>query len=286
MFIPLTGADSTGILSAFAVYERDPNNYDRFVQRVLVGSLPNGQSIMKIDVSGDPLGTYVACTRNDNSGLSSDRRIYRRSGTNWAWSLIWSSTLSNSSSAAIASPAFRPGATSSSAYLAFGSGWNNSPGFQLLKITNSSVAALSIPAHPQTAGNSAPAWSGDGQYLISPLAASPFIRIDRFVNESLVIKTAPTLPHLVNVHPYPPFGDGTVFKPISGHVYDEIGNPISRTVRSHLRSNGALVDSTVSDPVTGEYKLDAYNNLKHQVIVLDDERNAMIYDHVMPVVNT
>ncbi len=45
---------------------------------------------------------------------------------------------------------------------------------------------------------------------------------------------------------------------IRGTVRDKDGNLVSRTVRAHRRSDGALVAQTVSDAMTGEYELLVY----------------------------
>ena len=45
---------------------------------------------------------------------------------------------------------------------------------------------------------------------------------------------------------------------IRGAVRDKDGNLVSRTVRAHRRSDGALVAQTVSDAMTGEYELLVY----------------------------
>jgi hypothetical protein len=39
----------------------------------------------------------------------------------------------------------------------------------------------------------------------------------------------------------------------------------------------------MSDPVTGAFSLPADNTDEHFVVVLDDTKNALIYDHITPV---
>lgn len=81
---------------------------------------------------------------------------------------------------------------------------------------------------------------------------------------------------------WPNVARDTLFKAISGHVYDSNGAPISRKVRAYRRDTGNLVAEAISDASTGEYGIDAYGLLEHYVLVLDDDKNAMIYDHITP----
>ena len=53
------------------------------------------------------------------------------------------------------------------------------------------------------------------------------------------------------------FGHTDTYR-IRGTVRDKDGNLVSRTIRVHRRSDGALVAQTVSDAVTGEYELRVY----------------------------
>lgn len=82
----------------------------------------------------------------------------------------------------------------------------------------------------------------------------------------------------------PPRGYAVGFKPISGHVFDADGNPVSRIVRAYHRDTGNLVGEAVSDPLTGEYGFNAFKWVPHYVVVLDDgAKNAMILDHITPI---
>jgi hypothetical protein len=83
--------------------------------------------------------------------------------------------------------------------------------------------------------------------------------------------------------PTEPFPDFTIQK-LSGTVRDPNGNPISRRVRSYRKSDGILIDTGVSDPTTGAFTLRATDVSEHFVVVHDDEKNALIYDHIVPVV--
>lgn len=71
---------------------------------------------------------------------------------------------------------------------------------------------------------------------------------------------------------------------LSGVVHDSSGNPIQRTARSYRRDTGALIGTAVSDPITGVFALPADNTDEHFVVVFDDTKNALIYDHVVPVI--
>ena len=53
------------------------------------------------------------------------------------------------------------------------------------------------------------------------------------------------------------FGNSPAHR-IRGTVRDKDGNLVSRTVRAHRRSDGALVAQAVSDAMTGEYELVVY----------------------------
>lgn len=74
----------------------------------------------------------------------------------------------------------------------------------------------------------------------------------------------------------------TLFRQISGHVFDANGTPVSRRVNIHHRESGNLVSSVVSDPVTGSYYSDAYLDHEHYIVVLDDTKNAQVFDHITP----
>ncbi len=74
-----------------------------------------------------------------------------------------------------------------------------------------------------------------------------------------------------------------VLQRLSGTVRDSAGNPLARTVCSFRRRDKLLVDECVSDPVTGAFSLQAIDTSAHFVIVMDDAKNALIYDHVVPV---
>jgi len=90
--------------------------------------------------------------------------------------------------------------------------------------------------------------------------------------------------YLINfTPPTEPFPDFTIQK-LSGTVRDPSGTPISRTVRSYRASDGLYVDTAVSDPTTGAFQLRATDVSEHFVVVHDPVKNALIYDHIVPVV--
>lgn len=129
-------------------------------------------------------------------------------------------------------------------------------------------------------------WSDDGIFLYAGLAAAPYLCALRRVADTYVVQPPPA-----NIMPTsvlrsgdssPHINQVSTFAPISGHVFDQNGNPISRTVRSYMHSSGRFIDEAVSDPTTGEFQLWSYNASEHYVIVVDPDKNALIYDHVIP----
>jgi hypothetical protein len=71
---------------------------------------------------------------------------------------------------------------------------------------------------------------------------------------------------------------------VSGVVYDDASAPCARVVRAYRRSDGALVDQTVSDAVTGAYEL-ACTDDEVDRVVLDDDGGALhndLIDRVIP----
>lgn len=83
--------------------------------------------------------------------------------------------------------------------------------------------------------------------------------------------------------PTEPFPDYALQK-LTGTVLDDEGNPLARTVRSFRSSDGLLIDTQESDPVTGAFELRATDITPHFVVVQDPEKNALIYDHIIPVI--
>jgi hypothetical protein len=71
---------------------------------------------------------------------------------------------------------------------------------------------------------------------------------------------------------------------LSGVVHDSSGNPIQRKAMSYRRDTGQLIGTAISDPVTGVFSLPADSTDEHFVVVLDDVKNALVYDHIVPVI--
>ena len=71
---------------------------------------------------------------------------------------------------------------------------------------------------------------------------------------------------------------------LSGTVLDYDNAPLARTVRCFRRSDSLLTDTVISNATTGAYELRATDMSEHYVVVFDDARNAMVYDHIAPVV--
>lgn len=80
--------------------------------------------------------------------------------------------------------------------------------------------------------------------------------------------------------PFPDYGP----RKMTGTVRDPSGNPISRVVRSYRSSDGVLVDSGVSDSTTGAFELRAHDVSEHFVVVHDPVKNALVFDHIDPVI--
>ena len=71
---------------------------------------------------------------------------------------------------------------------------------------------------------------------------------------------------------------------LSGTVLDASSQPLARTVRSFRRADGLLVDTVTSNATTGAFELRATDATEHFVMVFDDAKNAMVYDHIDPMV--
>lgn len=73
---------------------------------------------------------------------------------------------------------------------------------------------------------------------------------------------------------------------LSGTVKDLAGSLVSRTVRSHRRSDGTIGGSTVSSASDGSFSLNAYDASSHYVVCFDDDldENAIILDNITPIV--
>lgn len=83
--------------------------------------------------------------------------------------------------------------------------------------------------------------------------------------------------------PTEPFPDYTLQK-LTGTVLDDEGNPLARTVRSFRSADGLLIDTQESDATTGAFELRATDTTPHFVVVQDPEKNALIFDHITPVI--
>lgn len=70
---------------------------------------------------------------------------------------------------------------------------------------------------------------------------------------------------------------------LSGVVKDSAGAGVSRTVRAYLRSNGALSASSVSAG-DGSFTISVANTAEHFAIAFDPDENAVVFDHLTPVV--
>ena len=68
-------------------------------------------------------------------------------------------------------------------------------------------------------------------------------------------------------------------------VVSSNGSFVARTVRSHLRNTGELIDETISDSETGSFSMGGALGQAHYVVILDDDdnENAIIFDLVYPV---
>ena len=104
---------------------------------------------------------------------------------------------------------------------------------------------------PSTANGCA--FSPDGTLLAVAHSGSPYITVYNTSTWTATpgISLASTDSKAVS------FGYTDAYR-IRGTVRDKDGNLVSRTVRAHRRSDGALVAQTVSDAVTGEYEVLVY----------------------------
>lgn len=107
----------------------------------------------------------------------------------------------------------------------------------------------------------------------------------RFVDEFRFTKGAARYPVSSPTYAVPtePFPDYALQK-LTGTVLDDEGNPLARTVRSFRSSDGLLIDTQVSDATTGAFELRATDTTPHFVVVQDPEKNALIFDHITPVI--
>ena len=128
---------------------------------------------------------------------------------------------------------------------------NSSP---YITVYNTSTwAKLANPSVLPSSTANGCAFSPDGTLLAVAYYSSPYITI---YNTSTWATTpgfllASTGSKAVS------FGHTDTYR-IRGTVRDKDGNLVSRTVRAHRRSDGALVAQTVSDAVTGEYEVLVY----------------------------
>jgi len=80
-------------------------------------------------------------------------------------------------------------------------------------------------------------------------------------------------------------GFGVVLYDISGNVKDDAGANAARVVRAYRRDTGALVASTTSSGVTGNYALATNHGGEHTLAFLDDDAgtayNALVLDRVV-----
>jgi len=103
----------------------------------------------------------------------------------------------------------------------------------------------------------------------------------RYIDELRITKGLAryTIPFSAPTEPFPDY----MPQKLTGTVRDSAGNPIARTVRSYRSSDGIFVDSAVSDGVTGGFSLRATDLSEHFVVVHDAVKNALVYDHITPV---
>jgi hypothetical protein len=71
--------------------------------------------------------------------------------------------------------------------------------------------------------------------------------------------------------------------PISGKLIGPDGMPLQSTVRLYNLTTGALVDATTSDPITGNYTLNALIQAEHYIIALNDDTGIRHNDIVSKV---
>ena len=77
--------------------------------------------------------------------------------------------------------------------------------------------------------------------------------------------------HLMQIEP----------KVVSGSVL--VPGGVSNKIRAYTRAKGELVAETFSDPITGVFSMDVSSSEDHTVLCLDENRNALVFDRVVPV---
>jgi hypothetical protein len=68
---------------------------------------------------------------------------------------------------------------------------------------------------------------------------------------------------------------------LSGNVLSPGG--LSNKIRAYEKAAGSLVGETWSDPTTGAFSMTVDGSTEHTIIALDDVKNALVYDRVIPV---
>lgn len=130
------------------------------------------------------------------------------------------------------------------------------------------------------------AWSGDDIHIaVSYAGGSNLVYVYKRVADSFSIASSispGTSTFVREATWWPNVKRNSRFRAVSGHIYDADGNPLSRVVRAYNRASGNLISETVSSEVDGTYFLDALINAENYIVLLDDTKNAMIYDHIVP----
>ena len=127
-------------------------------------------------------------------------------------------------------------------------------GSPYITIYNTSTwAKLANPSVLPSSNATGCAFSPDGTLLAVAHSGSPYIT----VYNTSTWATTPGFSLASTGSKAVSFGHTDTYR-IRGTVRDKDGNLVSRTVRAHRRSDGALVAQTVSDAVTGEYEVLVY----------------------------
>ena len=73
---------------------------------------------------------------------------------------------------------------------------------------------------------------------------------------------------------------------LSGTVKDIAGNLVSRSLRSHRKSDGVVGGATTSSASDGTFLVNAYDASSHYVVCFDDnlDENAIVLDNITPIV--
>ena len=236
----------------------------------------NGQYAYSVRFSPD--GVYLLCGYQSSATVAQQTRLFKRSGDTFTSLGHIVTTAGNN----IQAVDFAPNAD----YLAVCHGSSAA----LFKRSGDVFTQVSSVA--TTTDSCSARFSGDGLHIaIAQSTSNGYFQICKRTVDAISTIYSLSSENSASFIPkaaifWPKAESNVVFRALSGHVYDSAGNPISRKVRIYHRLSGNMVVEVTSDPTTGAWGADSYNRTEHYVMVLDDTKNAMIYDHITPTSST